>query len=152
MYELKKKIGKVFTSTFVGTGLSSYDKRIYRVAVSQKLTNTSLNHQFGWEENSRPFKPRNFLSKQHGVTKTQNILNASFPILLFPEAYPVISQKTTPGTYTRQVGWYLLCNAVSLTLEISALASLFSNRVPNTTMMQFAKTMWHPPDPRVISG
>ena len=41
MYELKK-IGKVFTSKFVGTGPSSYKKRIYRGAVSQKLRNTEL--------------------------------------------------------------------------------------------------------------
>jgi hypothetical protein len=41
MYELKK-IGKVFASKFVGTGLSSYEKRIYRTAVSQKLRNTNL--------------------------------------------------------------------------------------------------------------
>ena len=37
-----KKIGKVFTSKFVGTGPSSYKKRIYRAAVSQKLRNTVL--------------------------------------------------------------------------------------------------------------
>ena len=40
-YELKK-IGKIFTSKFVGTGPSSYEKRIYRAAVSQKLRNTGL--------------------------------------------------------------------------------------------------------------
>jgi len=34
MYELKKN-GKVFTSTFVGTGPSYYENIIYRVAVSQ---------------------------------------------------------------------------------------------------------------------
>jgi hypothetical protein len=43
MYELKKT-GKVFTSKFVGTGPSSYEKRIYRAAVSQKLRNTALNN------------------------------------------------------------------------------------------------------------
>ena len=43
MYELKK-IGKVFTSKFVGTGRSSYKKRIYRAAVSQKFRNTALDH------------------------------------------------------------------------------------------------------------
>ena len=32
-----KKIGKVFTNKFVGTGPSSYEKRIYRAAVSQKV-------------------------------------------------------------------------------------------------------------------
>jgi len=36
------KIGKVFTSTFVGTGPSSYEKRIYRAAVSQSLRNTAF--------------------------------------------------------------------------------------------------------------
>ena len=36
MYELKKKIGKVFTSKSVGTGPSSYGKRIYRTAVGRK--------------------------------------------------------------------------------------------------------------------
>jgi len=41
MYELKKT-GKVFTSKFVGTGLSSYKNRIYRAAVLQRLRNTSL--------------------------------------------------------------------------------------------------------------
>jgi len=42
MYELKKKIGNVLTSKFVGTGPSSYEKRIYRAAVSQRLRNTVL--------------------------------------------------------------------------------------------------------------
>ena len=37
-----KKNGKLFTSKFVGTGPSSYEKRIYRAAVSQKLRNTGV--------------------------------------------------------------------------------------------------------------
>jgi len=41
MYELKI-IGKVFTSKSVRTGTSSYEKRIYRAAVSQELRNTAL--------------------------------------------------------------------------------------------------------------
>jgi len=41
MYELKKN-GKVFTSKSVGTGPSSYQKIIYRAAVSQRLRNTAL--------------------------------------------------------------------------------------------------------------
>ena len=41
MYELKKN-GKVFTSKFIGTGPSSYKKRIYRAAVSQRLRNTGI--------------------------------------------------------------------------------------------------------------
>ena len=43
MYELKKN-GKVFTSKFVGTGPSSYEKRIYRAAVSQRLRNTMIDY------------------------------------------------------------------------------------------------------------
>jgi len=38
----KKKIGKLFTSKFVGTGPSSYEKIIYRAAVSQRLRNAGL--------------------------------------------------------------------------------------------------------------
>ena len=41
MYELKKN-GKVFTSKFVGTGPSSYKKRIYWATVSQRLRNTAV--------------------------------------------------------------------------------------------------------------
>jgi hypothetical protein len=41
MYEIKK-IGKVCTSKFVETGPSSYGKRIYEAAVSQRLRNTAL--------------------------------------------------------------------------------------------------------------
>jgi len=37
-----KKIGKAFTNKFVGTGPSSYKKRIYRAPVSQWLRNTAL--------------------------------------------------------------------------------------------------------------
>jgi len=34
--------GKVFAIKFVGTGPSSYQKRIYRAAVSQRLRNTAV--------------------------------------------------------------------------------------------------------------
>jgi len=44
MYELKKKTGKIFTYKFVGTGPSSYEKRIYRAEVLQRLRNTALEH------------------------------------------------------------------------------------------------------------
>ena len=42
-----KKIGKVFTDKFVGTGPSSYKKRIYWAAVSQRLRNTGVGHMLG---------------------------------------------------------------------------------------------------------
>ena len=37
-----KKIVKLFTSKSVGTGPLSYEKRIYRAAVSKRLRNTAL--------------------------------------------------------------------------------------------------------------
>jgi len=37
-----KKNGKVLTSKFVGTGPSSFEKRIYQAAVLQMLRNTGL--------------------------------------------------------------------------------------------------------------
>jgi len=55
MYELKKN-GKVFTSKFLGTRPLSYEKRIYRVSVSQSLRNTGIDHQlvpyllFDWHQ------------------------------------------------------------------------------------------------------
>jgi len=48
MYEVKKN-GKVLTSKSVGTGPSSYEKRIYRAAVSQRLRNTDLRYSNGWQ-------------------------------------------------------------------------------------------------------
>jgi len=39
-----KQIGKVFTSKFVVTGPSSYEKRFYSSAVSQRLRSTALEH------------------------------------------------------------------------------------------------------------
>jgi len=41
------KNGKVFTSKFVGTGPSSYKRRIYRAAVSQRLRNTGIEDREG---------------------------------------------------------------------------------------------------------
>jgi hypothetical protein len=50
MYE-RKQIGKVFTSKFVGTGLSSNEKRIYRAAVSQRLRdNAADGHSLNYKE------------------------------------------------------------------------------------------------------
>jgi len=40
-----KKNGKVFTSKFVGTGPSSFEKRFYRAALSQRLRNTGIMHR-----------------------------------------------------------------------------------------------------------
>jgi len=37
-----KKIGKVLSSKSIGTGPSSYEKRIYRAVVSQELRNTGV--------------------------------------------------------------------------------------------------------------
>jgi len=53
-----KKIGKVRTSKYVG--LSSYEKRIYRAAVSQRLRNTGIGSQNRLSKGSRVKK---FLSR-----------------------------------------------------------------------------------------
>ena len=65
MYELKK-IGKVFTSKFVGTGPSSYKKRIYRAAVSQRLRNTGAESILG---NQIVFKLHNNFAPHFGNRK-----------------------------------------------------------------------------------
>ena len=58
---LKKwKGGKVFTSKFVETGPLSYEKRIYRAAVSQRLRNADLD---GFPEPHL----RGALSKSHSL-------------------------------------------------------------------------------------
>ena len=61
MYELKKN-GKVFTSKFVGTGPSSYEKRIYRAVVSQRLRNTGVAQ---WYERNFGSPPANILTHSH---------------------------------------------------------------------------------------
>jgi len=40
-----KKIGKVVTSKSVGSGPSSYEKRIYRAVVLQRLRNTGVREE-----------------------------------------------------------------------------------------------------------
>jgi len=47
MYEFKKKNRKVLTSKSVGTARPSYEKSIYRAAVSQRLRNTGLEGVWG---------------------------------------------------------------------------------------------------------
>jgi len=49
MYELKKN-GNIFTSKFVWTGPSSYEKIIYRAAVSQRMRNIALDCAYLWNQ------------------------------------------------------------------------------------------------------
>ena len=61
------KNGKVFTNKFVGTGPSSYEKIIYRAAVSQRLRNTDLESVLGDRITSRRIlPPRSPYLKAHG--------------------------------------------------------------------------------------
>jgi len=53
-----KKFGKIFTSKFVGTGPSPYEKIIYRAAVSQRLRNTALEQWFPKCATQIPRDPR----------------------------------------------------------------------------------------------
>ena len=69
MYGLKEN-GKVFTSKFVGTGPSSYEKRIYRAAVSQRLRNTGIESRLqpGWSGGRVPVGSRGFILFQNVQT------------------------------------------------------------------------------------
>jgi len=57
-----KKIGKVLTSKSVGTGPSSYEKIIYRAAVSQRLRNTAL-YIFTLRSERRKYVPGHYYSR-----------------------------------------------------------------------------------------
>jgi hypothetical protein len=58
-----KIIEKVFMSKFIGPGPSSYKKRIYRAAVSQRLRNTVLDQYFPTTV------PQNFVSaRNHAIS------------------------------------------------------------------------------------
>ena len=70
MYELKK-IGKVVTIKFIGTGSSSYKKIIYRAAVSQKLRNADLDDIGG-----------GVLGKIYGIGNIQNNNNYYYYYIL----------------------------------------------------------------------
>ena len=72
MYELKK-IGKVFTSTSVGTGPSSYKKGIYRAAVSQRLRNTRLRTYSEGRHAKHSFTNDVFLAYASGERETPDI-------------------------------------------------------------------------------
>jgi hypothetical protein len=45
MYVLNKKLGMYLLVNLLGPGPSSYKKRIYRAAVSQRLGNTALGNK-----------------------------------------------------------------------------------------------------------
>jgi hypothetical protein len=72
-----KKIGKVFTSKYVGTGPSSCEKRIYQSVVSQRLRNTAVEYIrvcTAVPHAARPF-PALFLSIQqpHTLNKLHSV-------------------------------------------------------------------------------
>jgi len=74
MCELKKKnIGKVFTSKFVGIGPSSFEKRIYRVAVSHRLRSTGI-------ETSTVRQPRPDLGYIATAKRTSTLYTSSWRV------------------------------------------------------------------------
>jgi len=68
-----KKIGKVFTSKFVGTGPSSYKKRIYRAAVSQRLRNTGIDDQASVLEDFLTLSTGSYSIKNNRVPATESV-------------------------------------------------------------------------------
>jgi len=106
MYELEKN-GKVFTSKFVGTGPSSYEKRIYRAAISRSLRNTALDHP---TSNSIIFLRGNYCN----LKKKQYLLRYQ---LLGPNRYSATLYYSAlfPRGHSRDsVYEHLLCTSMSL--------------------------------------
>jgi hypothetical protein len=93
MYELKK-IGEVFTSKFVGTGPSSYEKRIYRAAVSRRLRNTALVHALCGDF------AKHLCHSPHPEDPTSAVLGCLFNIQIrsFPRYLQAISSICNPMT------------------------------------------------------
>ena len=77
-----KKIVKLLTSKFVGTGPSSYKKRIYRAAVWQNLGNTALEYYF-------EIRRWNFFSKRL-KGKSKAVPLQAWTLLILP--YTSVSQ------------------------------------------------------------
>ena len=76
-----KKFGKVFTSKFVGTGPSSYEKRIYRAAVSQRLRNTDVDGLQIWNVAAKALNKQQY-SRQQFVLQCEALKLASYNNLL----------------------------------------------------------------------
>jgi hypothetical protein len=88
--------GKVFTSKSVGTGPSSYKKRIYWAAFSQRLRNTALGDLT--------------MSK---LSHTARLIDCQRPIL-------VVSKKNVIYSFTFRLGLNVcLCQAFALSLYVT---------------------------------
>jgi len=77
-----KKIGKLFTSKFDGARPSSYKKRIYRTAVSQRLRNTTAYEDvrtYMTISRSFLFRVRNVANKFLDGIKTQILSSVTPP-------------------------------------------------------------------------
>jgi hypothetical protein len=120
MYELKKD-GEVLTSKFVGTGLSSYKKRIYRAAVSQRLRNidvTEPSRNFcipsceasNWPKNT--LKLHCYLAERHLLFSTKNNL-----VILFRKKYIFILRAIT-NTAWREGAFSMLQQAVNIVTTV----------------------------------
>jgi len=99
MYELKRN-GKVFTSKFVGTGPSFYEKRIYRAAVSNTgleslLPNTCWN-KILWILCQRPLSAKNSttLHKLLSVSECWIWKGAHLCMFIFIRNIPIGVAKT----------------------------------------------------------
>jgi hypothetical protein len=114
MCELKKN-GNVFTSKFVGPGPSSYKKRIYRVAVSQRVRNTAVWHALFYDFILIAFKiciwpddghigPKQLSSKQikhhHIIVMLDGITQYLYPINLLINTSSVRSTTSLNTQHT----------------------------------------------------
>ena len=118
MYKLKK-IGKVFTSKFVGTGPSSHKKRIYRAAVWQRLRNTGINYT----------TVPSFTFINH---------NALFPLIKLQAITLFIRYKFTIGTLTSECTSVVRVNSYGNTRGVNV---MFPSDVIPTLTWPFSR-LW----------
>ena len=82
-----KRFGKVFTSKFAGTGPSSYKKRIYRAAVSQRLRNTGIERHARWTAVWVARKTRRVPERSTDVSLN---LRCGFPLLCTAQTHGLL--------------------------------------------------------------
>ena len=99
MYELKKN-GKVFTSKFIGTEPSSYEKRIYRAAVSQRLRSAGLVDVSVFVCKGQRVNPLWRAQSAHMKTETSVLRNIVF---LVWDEWAIFKMWVTPVTVHRSL-------------------------------------------------
>jgi len=89
------KNGKVFTSRFVGTGPSSYEKRTYRAAVSQRLRNIALEVTPGLYNSCQNVTPSVYVSApSNHIDMPNQLVHQLIPSPVLPAALSITTFVT----------------------------------------------------------